>query len=210
MGEKWSNDKSNAMLLDQNQKHIIIGTLLGDATIATRHGRPVLRFQFEQQTKFQSYVMHLHEVFKPYIGSGPAPRWNKEKTKIVSFWVATYTSPSVAYYYGLFYSNKGGKRVPKQIGKLLNPMALAYWFMDDGTCKNLGKRVYAYGFSTQGFTYSDQRLLVKALKQNFGLKVTINKSGNYYKLYVSTISSGDFRALVQPYILPVFQYKLGV
>jgi hypothetical protein len=195
---------------DANQKDIIIGTLLGDATIATRQGRPILRLKFEQQEKFKLYIDHLYEEFKPLIGSAPAPRFNHECTKVVSFWVATYTNPSLKYYYDLFYKIHGSKRVPKQIGKLLNAKVLAYWFMDDGTCKQLKQGSYAYGLSTQGFPYKDQLLLVKALKQCFGLQVTINKSGKYYKLYISTRSSSDFRLLVEPYLLSVFRYKLGI
>lgn len=198
------------MCFDSNQTDVIIGTLLGDATMARRKGRPILRLKFEQQTKYQTYIMHLYGIFKPFIGSPPSPRYNKEKTKIVSFWVATYTSDSFKYYYDLFYTKSGIKKVPKQINTLLNARVLAYWFMDDGTCKTTSKGVYAYGLSTQGFCYADQCMLVKALKLNFGLKVTIHKSGPYYKLYISTKSSGCFCALVQPYILPVFQYKLNV
>jgi hypothetical protein len=195
---------------DSNQKDIIIGTLLGDATIATRQGRPILRLKFEQQEKFKLYITHLYGEFKPLIGSPPAPRFNHERTKVVRFWVATYTNPSFKYYYDLFYKKHGSKRVPKQIGKLLNARVLAYWFMDDGTCKKLKQGCYAYGLSTQGFPYEDQLLLVKALKQCFGLQVTINKSGKYYKLYISTRSSSDFRLFVEPHLLSVFRYKLGI
>lgn len=194
---------------DSNQKDVIIGTLLGDATIATRAGRPYLRLKFEQKTTSKPYINHLHEVFSEFVGSPPAPRWNKEKTKIVSFWVATRTNPSFKYYYDLFYS-QGKKQVPKQIVRLLTPKVLAYWFMDDGTCKIVKKKLsFSYGLSTQGFTYQEQYVLANALKEKFGLKVTVNKSGKYYKLYISTESSSDFRKLVQPFILPIFQYKLG-
>lgn len=200
----------NKATLCSNQKSIIIGTLLGDATIATRFGRPILRLKFEQHAKFKSYINHLYEVFKPLIQSPPAARWNKEKDKVLSFWVATKTYGSFKHYYDMFYAPSGVKKVPDQIEKHLNPIVLAYWFMDDGTCKVLKSNNYAYGLSTQGFTYADQQKLVKALKHCFGLQVSINKSGKYYKLYISTASSEHFRTLVQPYILPVFKYKLGV
>lgn len=199
---------------NSKQKDIIIGTLLGDATIAARQERPILRIKFEQQKKFKYYIIHLYEKLKPFIGSAPAPRNYPESTEVMSFWVATYTNPSFKYYYDLFYKKKKNvffkKRIPKQISKLLNRRVLAYWFMDDGTCKKLKSGNVAYGLSTQGFSYEDQLLLVKALKQCFGLQVTINQSGKYYKLYISTRSSSHFRVLVEPYLLPVFHYKLGI
>jgi hypothetical protein len=205
-----TNQLKKIFKFDSNQKDIIIGTLLGDSTIATRQGRPILRLKFEQQEKFKLYITHLYTVFKPFIGSLPAPRFNNERTKVVSFWVATYTNLSFKYYYDLFYKEHGSKRVPKQILFLLNPRVLAYWFMDDGTCKKLKQGCYAYGLSTQGFPFEDQLLLAFALKECFGLQVTINKSGKYYKLYISTHSSSHFRFFVEPHLLQVFRYKLGI
>ena len=48
---------------------------------------------------------------------------------------------------------------------------LAYWFMDDGTCKSYrsqnGKRYYV--FSTQSFPKEDQSILIQALQDNFSI-----------------------------------------
>ena len=229
--------------LDKNQKDILIGTLLGDATIATRAGKvrlPILRIKFEQQVKFRTYIYHLYEVFKDFIISGPAVRLEKGTKTKISYWVATRQQKCFKYYYDLFYpkSNfkkslnlyprflypcffeedsemnaKGQnrqKRVPKQINKLLTARALAYWFMDDGTHKVTKAGTIVYGLSTQGFNFSDQQLLVNALKKTFDLNVSIHKSGVYFKLYIKAESSQTFYNIIKPYVLPCFYYKLGI
>jgi hypothetical protein len=204
--------------LNKNQKDILIGVLLGDATMATRAGRPILRIKFEQQTKFKLYIDHLYEVFEPFVGSQKRTTPRFKESTMVSFWFATYQHNSFKYYYDLFYpkqscvelNNKRSKRVPKQIDQLLTPKALAYWFMDDGTCKKMPNGILLYGLSTQGFSYKDQKLLVFTLKKKFNLNISIHKSGIYFKLYIRSNSSKKFYDLVKPYIQPCFCYKLGI
>nr|YP_010003058.1 hypothetical protein JXX86_mgp28 [Ulva sp. TM637]AZP40113.1 hypothetical protein [Ulva sp. TM637] len=214
--------------LNALQKDILIGTLLGDATIATRAGKPILRIKFEQQIQFKTYIDHLYEVFKDLITSKPAFRKDKKNSKQISSWVATRQFKCFKYYYDLFYprsdlkknslslftkkltlSKKRQKRVPKHISKLLSAKVLAYWFMDDGTHKVTKAGTIVYGLSTQGFNYPDQLLLVSALKKTLDLHATIHKSGPYFKLYIKAVSSQKFYNLIKPFILPCFYYKLG-
>lgn len=221
------NSKQMQIRLDKNQKDILIGTLLGDATIATRAGRPILRIKFEQSVKFRTYVYHLYEVFKDFIIGSPAVRLEKGTKTKISYWVATKQQKCFKYYYDLFYpksnfkkslnrysemNTKGQnrqKRVPKQINKLLTARVLAYWFMDDGTHKVTKAGTIVYGLSTQGFNFSDQQLLVNALKKTFDLNVSIHKSGLYFKLYIKAESSQKFNSIIKPFVLPCFYYKLG-
>jgi hypothetical protein len=54
----------------------------------------------------------------------------------------------------------------QNIHKLLTPRALAYWFMDDGSSQWSKKQqsVELRLLHTQGFSLSDQKILVCALK----------------------------------------------
>ena len=44
--------------LNQIQKEVIVGTLLGDACIPLRRGKPVLSVTFEQTIKRENYIWH--------------------------------------------------------------------------------------------------------------------------------------------------------
>jgi hypothetical protein len=52
-------------------------------------------------------------------------------------------------------------------------------------------------------------LLKKCLKDTMGLEVNLRKKGNAYDIAVPTFHSQLFEGLVEPYILPSFQYKIG-
>ena len=70
----------------------------------------------------------------------------------------------------MFYGS-GNKVVPTNISDYLTPLAVATWFMDDGTCSS-GNLVFA----TQSFTLEENNILSEALMTNFGIHARIWKS----------------------------------
>nr|YP_009720760.1 putative LAGLIDADG endonuclease [Ostreobium quekettii]QGQ61972.1 putative LAGLIDADG endonuclease [Ostreobium quekettii] len=70
--------------------------------------------------------------------------------------------------------------------QLLTPRALAYWFMDDGSCHTRNRKLY-YVFSSQFFLLEDQ----KTLRDNFEISATIKKPplAPYYVLYIRSEST---------------------
>jgi hypothetical protein len=100
----------------------------------------------------------------------------------------------------------------------LDPIALAYWYMDDGSFSG------DLTLNTQNFSLVENRLLQQALGRNFGLKVSIHKdnrktapkgalansvgAGTLYRLYICAESRDDFFRIVSPYMHSNFEYKL--
>lgn len=196
--------------LTQEQKDIIIGTLLGDSSIRNRKCNYCLKF--EQKYTQLEYLNHLYKIFEPFVGTGPKMRIiknNFHKEYGVSCWFRTYAHPCFTFYANLFYqvdsNNKRKKSIPQNIHKFLTPQALAYWYMDDGSLTISNN---SYTLNTQGFKESDQRILIKALKRNFNLDFNIQKDRTYYRLGLRKTSNTDFYELVKPYILSSFEYKL--
>ena len=193
--------------LNTIQKEILVGTLLGDATISN-----ALNVKFEQKLANKEYVNHLYEIFEPYVGTPPRVRDRIGGGH--SIWFRTYRHIDFKFYYDLFYSkirktkNNNStdlrkKRVPKLIHKFLTPRALAYWFMDDGSLIHF--REY---FNTQSFSYEDIKILKKALKLNFNFDTNIYKDRKYYLLYIQPQSKDGFAKLIKPFILENFDSKL--
>lgn len=103
-----------------------------------------------------------------------------------------------------FYPN-GKKIVPINIDKLLTPIGLAYWSMDDG-CK-LGK---GFKISTNSYTKEEVELLVKVLKNKFDLNSTIHNFGkDQYTIYIKSDSMDKFKSLVTPYFHSSMLYKFN-
>ncbi len=206
--------------LNTIQKEILVGTLLGDATIA-KTKRIALNVKFEQKLANREYVNHLYEIFEPYVGTPPKIRnitggGAKDRQSI---WFRTYRHIDFKFYYDLFYIKSSTdlrkKRVPKLIHKFLTPRALAYWFMDDGSYyynKSKTNQQKVYYFNTQSFSYEDIKILKKALKFNFNLDTNIykdqRKDRRYYLLYIQPQSKDDFVNLIKSFIIETFDYKL--
>ncbi len=75
-------DYKKKLQLNDLQKDILIGTLLGDASMSLSKGKPVYGVKFEQGLKNQAYIDYLYEIFKPYTGSAPSTRFiDKEKSR---------------------------------------------------------------------------------------------------------------------------------
>lgn len=213
--------------LNEIQKEVIIGTLLGDASMSLGNNKPVYAIKFEQSIKNKSYIEHLFQIFEPFCLSLPVIRLiNKQEVNNPreAIYFKTIRHSSFIYYFNLFYKvqqqidPKTGlisltkkKRVPKNIHQLLTTRALAYWFMDDGTYHNQKGNFEVsktYLFSTQSFEKHECLTLIKALKRNFDLKGELHKDKNYWRIYILKESCGHLKQIIEPYIHTDFKYKL--
>lgn len=192
------------LVLNDIQKEVLIGTLLGDASIPRQVKNSSYNVKFEQKFDNIAYVKHLYDIFKNFVGTGPSIReisGGGAKNR-QSIWFRTYRHEVFRYFYELFYF-EGHKIVPKDIYGLLTPRAIAYWFMDDGT-----KQTSGYHLSSQGFKFDDQNLLLNVLNNKFLLNCKVHKDGEFYRIYIPVASILIFNKLVKPYILPSMAYKL--
>lgn len=207
----------NTLKLTQQQKDILVGSLLGDGFIVfhktTR--QPTYGFCFAQTWYAADYVENMYQIFKPFVGTPPkinligGIKPGLPKRYEVRF--KTYSHDEFKYYYDLFYPEVDGKRkkrVPKNIKDLLTAEGLAYWYMDDGTTRASKTRQKSYVLSTQGFCWEDQVLLARALKERFDLDVGIHKDKTYFRLTFKVSSNIRLVHLIKPYIHPYFEYKL--
>jgi hypothetical protein len=212
--------------LTEEQKEVLVGTLLGDASMSIAQGMPVYCVKFEQGSANKDYLFHLFEIFKPYVGTGPQIRVIERKvTKEEVVWkqresysFKTYRHDDFKPYFHMFYTttiNEQGliekkvKVVPNNIEQLLTARALAYWFMDDGSCKVYGlNKNKTYVLHTQGFTKEEVVSLSQVFNNKFDLKCSVYKDKKGYTLGFLAGSSQKFKALVQPYVVDGFVYKL--
>lgn len=205
-----------SLKLNDTQKDIIIGTLLGDSTMGLRNRKPFYGLKFEQSLQRENYIKHLAHEFNNFCGSPPQTRWiDKAKTR-QAIWFRTYRHDSFRFYWNIFYifendsvtgQASSRKIVPSNISKFLTPRALAYWFMDDGTyhLKNGNKTYY---FSTQSFTKTECIILVNALLTNFHIDSNVHKDKDKFRIGIRRSSNETFRNLITPYLHSDFLYKL--
>jgi hypothetical protein len=60
--------------LNEIQKEVLFGILLGDASMECRLNKPVYAIKVERATKNEFYVIHLYKIFEPFVGMTPSYR----------------------------------------------------------------------------------------------------------------------------------------
>ena len=124
--------------------------------------------------------------------------------------IESKTHPKLTAIWERIYLN-GHKVIDPHMLTLLDAEALAIIFMADGG-RYVDKRCDAtpiYSLHTKGFSYGDNLMLKKALKEKLDLEFNINRHGKYWFLRLRAKDSAKFEKIVSEYVLPSFKYKLG-
>jgi hypothetical protein len=193
---------------------IIIGSTLGETHLEKRDKGKGTRIIFEQSNKNVEYLMWFHKYLsiRGYC-SNKIPKLHiriKQKGEIFYHYrINSYTYSSLNWIHEMFYNkveNKYVKIVPLEIENLLTPLALAIWFMDDGSSLGKGARI-----ATNCFTYDEIIFLCEVLKIKYDITATAHKCGKIkgYIIYIHKNSMNLFSRIIKPYLLPSLYYKLG-
>lgn len=217
------------------QRSVLVGNLLGDGTLSKQQGNSgSSNFKLDQAAteKGIEYVHFIYNILAPWVGTPPKLRYKNSKAH--SLWFRTFRMKELDFYREQFYTiDSNGQRqkiIPPLLYKWLDHIALAIWFMNDGSKENYGYRIH-----TECFTVSQIRQLQKVLQQNFGLTTGIGRDRKslvgkiseeikqerklfsrlndptcrtYYFLEIDAPHRERFTSLVEPFILPGFRYKL--
>ena len=98
--------------------------------------------------------------------------------------------------------------MPKFIAKLVTPLSLAVWFMDDGSLKSKFHR--ARIINTQCFNELDLKRLQDMLSKKFGISTTLRNQKEGKQLYIPSTEIEKFISIVKPYIHQSMIYKIKV
>lgn len=206
MRSKILEDYKSTLILTGRQRELIIGLLLGDGHLETQNGR-TYRLKVEHSITQKDYVDWLYQNFSEWANQLPRKRMKDSfGKKVVSYGFTTYSSGSLRFYAQQFYLGKK-KIMPKMIRKLLSPLALAIWFMDDGSWKSNFHRTYI--IHSLGYGKSELKLVQKAFEEKFGIHAGIHRQYDKWRIYIYSDSSEKFKKLIEPYVIPSMRYKLG-
>ena len=204
MNTKAISEIKNSLFLTERQREIIFGTLLGDGHLETQNSGKTYRLKIEHCDAQREYLEWFYQEFKSWTPSQP---YTKVKNGNVYVGIRTYSHESLQTYGKIFY-RQGQKVIPKVIEKLLTPLSLAIWFMDDGSLKSNKHRTYI--IHTLGYKRDELEKVQKVLFKKFDLQTSLHRQKEkYWRLYVQSPSADKFKRLVEPYILPSMRYKLG-
>jgi hypothetical protein len=185
-------------------QQVMVGLLLGDGTLVKKYTGGGTYFKFAQSVIHSGYLLHVFSLFNeqghlhmlaPSPGTslikGMTHHWLQFSTKSLVEWNSLYA---------LWYVN-GVKVIPNNIEELLTPVAIAYWFMDDGGWTGPGIHL-----ATNCFSKEDTLRLMAVLQGVYGLKCTVHSRN---RIYIWSKSTGAFINMVKPYMHSNMAHKLG-
>lgn len=184
----------------QNQKDFIIGSLLGDGSIAKNRNKA--RLKFCHSIKQIEYLQWKKDILNNLVTQNIHEY--KQKTRnstIVSF--QTITHQYFLEIQNMFYDGKI-KIIPYNIKNIISELSLAVWFMDDGWRHQKWRKAI---FCTDCFDINYVKLLTNTLNDKFNIISKIDKQNRIviYGKEVDTLSD-----VIKPYIIPSMMYKLGL
>ena len=191
----------------------LVGSILGDASIwlpskdsnGKHIGNPSIRFQqSEKQKQYLDLKLHLLQSYSRELqplrffgGYSNTPQW-RFTTKNNSAFLDLYDN---------FVLPDGKRVIPENIGKYLSPLALAIWFMDDGSSSITDKQRPRCKLHMEGYSIEDVKRAFNALNLKYNISGSItNRKGPVIEM--DTNSSDLFYKIVSPYIPQCLHYKI--
>ena len=206
--EIFYNYSINSATVDvQNRiNQFVFGSLLGDLYISSPNTKNKCRLAIVHSKEQESLFMSAIELLGDKMGSYTLNSYIDNRTNKEYFTYRGYSKHDVMFkeIWDITYSNNGKKLITKQwLDEINSPLALAYWFMDDGTHRGT--------IATNGFSSDEIDLLIKWMKLKWNIVCTKQKnvqSTVQYVIHISSHSRYLFEQLIFPYIIPTMYYKL--
>ena len=188
--------------LTEKQEQFILGSLLGDLSIDLTGQMKNAKLCLVHSIKQEELFMKKVEILGEFMGSYKLySQYDNRTNKTYQTWRGNSKSHRVfTSIYNLLYLN-GVKTITKEyLNRIIHPIALAYWFMDDGSESGI--------IATNCFSLEEVELLISWLKTKWDIISTKQKNKDNYVLYISQKSRLDFERLIFPYMVPSMYYKL--
>jgi recombination protein RecA len=214
-GELIAGDRvlvAEKQLLGDQQIQVILGSLMGDGSLSPNpHGRAGTRFRLGHAARQAGYLDWKVSLL------ANIPHTRTVNTRGAVF--ADFTPlPELAELRETVYFGDGKKHLTWEYLKELTPLALAIWYMDDGSLAVRSKGVQArtaggtgrIEFCVEAMSPGSRDRLVQYLRDTHGLEARLSLRGSLRKstLQFTTAASEKFQRIVAPYVHPSMDYKL--
>lgn len=194
---------------------LLFGSLLGDSWGECRNKKTrSVRFILQQESSNMEYLHWFHNYLaeRDYCSKNSPKKYKRISTrnKIRYYYkISTFSYTNLKWLYDAFYKNKI-KSIPnnEHIKILLTPLALAVWFMDDGSIASVGTKI-----ATNGFKKEDLKRIQKIIKELYNINCNIQSAGiplkEQYILYFPKAEMPKLSKIIKKHIVPSMYYKLN-
>lgn len=216
-GATYIRRKNTETLLTKEQKEILYGSMMGDASKMSPSS-----VKFKQGETQKDYLLWKYRKFENIASQNSLkPQClidHRSGMEQISWLFYTHANTDVEFCVSEFYPT-GNKEINQSILDKLTPLSIAVWFMDDGQTDWGHRSRVKYDqystpvckFMTQSFSYENCLLIQKWFLEKYNIstrlqEVSLSNSAGY-KVVISNKSVLAFLDLIEPHILPMFKYK---
>jgi hypothetical protein len=190
-------------ILTPVQEQVLLGMLLGDGYLSVHPSDTSALVQWSHAAKDSVYCDWLSDM----IGDLSSDTFTRTTSGYGTPMVRRCTRSDYAILRQFSSLVKDGvRRVPKWVASSLTPLALAVWYMDDGSLTHAEGQEDRASFATCRYNKEDCDVLVMALLR-LGIK-SQTKEYDYNRIVLDADNAERLFLLVAPYIIPVMQRKL--
>jgi recombination protein RecA len=203
MPNAWKNKKNkNYIDLTEIEKNVIYGTLLGDGSIRLSGTGKSARLRINQCLDQAAFVEWKYEKLKRLVGTSPQTLpnggWGKEVRRFT-----TLSFPELKEIYDNVTANEKKYVNWSWLNNITHPIALAVWYMDDGS---QGKSQMT--LHTESFTKQENDMLSAWMKKKWNIDCHSYPTKSYWCLRFPAKGRETFQELVRDYLIPEMKYKL--
>ncbi|CAL9038455.1 unnamed protein product [Musa banksii] len=184
-----------SMKLDEEQREILVGLLLGGVRIESDEERRnhIILFEFSENSNIHSVLrVHIHERFYEWLTL--SSRSNDDDNEM------PYRFSTIAHsYFGFFADQfwlKGRLMIPKLVHRWLSARVLAYWYMYGGLRSSSGDIL----LRLKGGSREDTERIIRAFQAK-SLGCRVKRKGRVFWMGFQGTNADMFWELVEPYIL---------
>ncbi|CAD6249819.1 unnamed protein product [Miscanthus lutarioriparius] len=190
--------KPVSMKLDEEQREILIGLLLGGTQIEShaQKGVYIVNFKFQEDSNAHSVLrVHIHERFFEWL---PSACRSVNSESEIPYRFSTIPHAHFGFFADQFFQ-KGQPVLPKLVHRWLSPRVLAYWFMFGGFRLQSGDIV----LKVSGGNIDGVERIVKSL-QTQSLTCKVKRKGRFFWIGFQGSNAVSFWKIVEPYVLDSF------
>ncbi len=217
LGAKYIHRKKTEKPLSFHQKKIVYGGLMGDA------GKMSFSSIKMKQSLYQKdYLLWKYSELKEHISPTSLQvtadfdkRYNKRNYEIIFY---THANSDIEKIVQKFYCN-GQKAITDDILNHIDDLALAIWFMDDGTTDWYTRLSLNHNpacqFCTDSFSFEEVQLMCDAFEEMWDITAQPRSAGKKkngeikYRMKFNVENTQKLFSIIEPYIIPSMRYKVN-
>ena len=205
MNTRALREYRDSLTLSAEQREMLTGMLLGDAHLERRASGTV-RLKVEHCVQQNDYALWKHYCFRQWVLTPPQRKSKRHKLGSISenVWFNTIAHPQFCEWHSRFYQERR-KTIPENL--TLTPLALALWFMDDGSRKS--RECRGLYLNVQCFTQAEVERLQACLKCDLQITTTTRQQSDGLQIYIPSGEVSRFTEIVDDHMIASMRYKLS-